>query len=64
LEPPYSGPYKVLSRREKTLQLVLHDIPQSNQIKEFMMNWTSKSNEGDKKYTSNLGKCPLGRPRS
>jgi hypothetical protein len=27
LEPPYSGPYRVLSRREKTLQLLVRDKP-------------------------------------
>jgi hypothetical protein len=27
LEPPYSGPYQVLSRREKTMQLLVHGRP-------------------------------------
>jgi hypothetical protein len=27
LEPPYSGPYQVLSRREKTSQILLRDRP-------------------------------------
>jgi hypothetical protein len=27
LEPPYSGPYQVLSRREKTLQLLVRGKP-------------------------------------
>jgi hypothetical protein len=29
LEPPYSGPYQVLSRREKTLQLLVRGKPVS-----------------------------------
>jgi hypothetical protein len=27
LEPPYSGPYQVLSRREKTMQILVRDRP-------------------------------------
>jgi hypothetical protein len=27
LEPPYSGPYRVLSQRDRTLQLLVHGRP-------------------------------------
>jgi hypothetical protein len=48
LEPPYNGPYQVLSRREKTLQLLMHGRPvtvSTNRVKlAYILNGTDHRN--------------------
>jgi hypothetical protein len=46
LEPPYSGPYQVLSRREKTMQLLVRGRPVTVSIDRvkpaYILNWTDR----------------------
>jgi hypothetical protein len=48
LEPPYSGPYHVLSRRKKTLQLLVRGRPitaSADRVKpNYILNGTNRGN--------------------
>jgi hypothetical protein len=66
LEPPYSGPYKVLSRRDKTLQLLVRGRPvtvSTDRIKPaFILNGTNYRSSSTPSATATPTTGPTATP--
>jgi hypothetical protein len=67
LELPYSGPYQVLSRREKTLQLLLRGRPvtvSTDAVKpEYILNGTDQGSNINPPAASNPAAAPRAKPQ-
>jgi hypothetical protein len=66
LEPPYSGPYQVLSRRDKTLQLLVGGRPvtlSSDRVKAaYILNETNRGNNPNPPAIATPAIAPPARP--
>jgi hypothetical protein len=66
LEPPYSGPYKGLSRREKTLQLLVRGKPvtvSKDRVKPaYILNKTDRRNNSNQPTAATLAIAPPATP--
>jgi hypothetical protein len=66
LEPPYSGPYKVLSRRQKTLQLLMRGKPvtvSKDRVKPaYILNETNRRNNSNQPTAATPAIAPPATP--